>query len=802
MAIILKRAIVSFRLLAPLFIIAILFCMTSVIGLAQTQGLTDKEATAKIATWGTELNQIDTVLKKPRLDIVELENLSEQARKIGTDAQALIVEHQPRVSVIQESLNQLSPKNGKDQVESAEVKGAREEQEKKLAQVNAIIKPAEVARLHAEDTLRRITTLRSGLFTNQLFERSQSVISPQIWLEVTKAIPSIVTSVVQFGLDWWKSLLAQSSKFLIGVAIALALTLFIILSPVRHHLRRYTQRDPEAPQPSRLAKIQAAIRIVIIKTILAFIVCFIIYIALDILDMLSAHINAIVEALLSAIVIFAYIVNLSLALLAPGRPIWRLIPVSDGAADRLMLITMTTAVFFVIVYSFRNLTTIISTPVEINIAVLGILSIVVVACIGWGLQYMANGIEKDEAQQNLSFAWRWVVPAAWIAVAITPIAAIAGYIAFANFVALQIVWTLLALATLYLLLSYVGEAATSVFNEQHKIGRSAMRTLGMSATAIEQVGVISSGIIQLMLIALTILAILAPFGIQSSDFYGSLQGLFFGFKVGSLTISLSSLVMAVILFILGFMATRGLQRWLENNYLPRTHLDSGLKNSIRTAVGYTGFFIAAVIALSYLGLSLDKLAIVAGALSLGIGFGLQSIINNFVSGLILLAERPIKTGDWIVVGQEQGTVRRISVRSTEIETFDRSTVIVPNSDLITGTVKNWMYSNTQGRITINIGVGYNSDPEQVRTLLLECAKEHSLVQAYPEPAVFFDDFGASSLDFTMYCYLADIGTGLGVRSDLRFAIMKRFREEAIEIPFPQRDVNIRNLDKLTSGVEK
>ena len=249
-----------------------------------------------------------------------------------------------------------------------------------------------------------------------------------------------------------------------------------------------------------------------------------------------------------------------------------------------------------------------------------------------------------------------------------------------------------------------------------------------------------------------------------------------------------------VLFFVLLIVTRSLRGWMENTYLPATNLDPGLRNSISTAVGYIGLFVASALAISYAGFDLSKLAIIAGALSVGIGFGLQSVVSNFVSGLILLAERPIKAGDWIIVSGQEGTVRKISVRATEIETFDRASVIVPNSDLISSTVVNWTHSNTLGRFSIPVGVSYDSDPEQVRDLLLQIVNDHPDVLSYPEPRVFFMDFGSSSLDFRVDGYLKDIGMTLVVRSALRFTIFKRFKEAGIEIPFPQSDLHLRSVD--------
>ncbi len=208
--------------------------------------------------------------------------------------------------------------------------------------------------------------------------------------------------------------------------------------------------------------------------------------------------------------------------------------------------------------------------------------------------------------------------------------------------------------------------------------------------------------------------------------------------------------------------------------------------------------LAVLIGVSAAGLDLSNIAIVAGALSVGIGFGLQSIVNNFVSGLILIFERPIKQGDWVVVGNEEGHVKKIKVRATEIETFDRASVIIPNSDLISGTMKNWTHKSKLGRLEVRVGVSYDADEEKVRDILTQIASEHSGVLTRPEPYVLFMDFGASSLDFELRCFLKDIENKMSIASDLRFSIRKAFQDEGIEIPFPQQDVYI----KQVSGVSK
>ena len=280
-------------------------------------------------------------------------------------------------------------------------------------------------------------------------------------------------------------------------------------------------------------------------------------------------------------------------------------------------------------------------------------------------------------------------------------------------------------------------------------------------------------------------AVLEPWGVQSQDMFRTLRAAYFGFAFGGVTLSVSSLVTAAVVFVLALFVTRLIQNWLRSRLLPQTRLDPGVGNSISTIFGYVGVLVAVLLAGAEIGLDMQKLALVAGGLSVGIGFGLQTIANNFVSGLILLWERGIRVGDWVVVGAEQGFVRRINARSTEIETLDRATLIVPNSMLVTGVVKNWVLSDRVGRIIITINVAYESDAEAVRDLMIAAAKAEGLVLAIPAPTVLFSEFGDWALKFTLVCFVDDIETAERTKSDMNFDILRRMREADIRIPYPQ-----------------
>lgn len=267
-----------------------------------------------------------------------------------------------------------------------------------------------------------------------------------------------------------------------------------------------------------------------------------------------------------------------------------------------------------------------------------------------------------------------------------------------------------------------------------------------------------------------------------------------GFEIGKVNIVPLKVVLGLVIFSLMLSLIGWIKRRMDKSWLKHSRMDRGSKESMISLTGYLGIAISFLIALSIAGVELTNLALIAGALSLGIGFGLQNIVNNFISGVILLFERPIKTGDWIVVGGTEGYVKKISIRSTQIQTFNRSDVIVPNSELISSQVTNLMLRDSIGRITVPVGVAYGTNPEQVRDILIDIAHQHAEVLTQspilPRPVVLFSEFGDSSLNFELRCFIRNVDDRRIVISDINFEIEKAFREEGIEIPFPQRDVHL------------
>ena len=275
------------------------------------------------------------------------------------------------------------------------------------------------------------------------------------------------------------------------------------------------------------------------------------------------------------------------------------------------------------------------------------------------------------------------------------------------------------------------------------------------------------------------------------------------FTAGSTSITLWSLISFLILTWLLFYLTNKLKNWIVYKILSNSKIELGVRLAVGTIIRYLVLVLGLIIVLQTVGIDLSTLTILAGALGVGIGFGLQNVTNNFVSGIIILFERPIKVGDRIQVGDVNGDVVNISMRSTTVVTNDNISVIVPNSEFISSTVVNWSHTDRNVRFNILVGVSYNADPEKVKQILLDVADKEEGVLKSPKPDVLFDEFADSSLNFKLRIWTSTYITTPGVlKSRLYFEIFKKLKENNIEIPFPQRDLHIKNTEIRVNTSEK
>ncbi|TPJ51543.1 MULTISPECIES: mechanosensitive ion channel family protein [unclassified Mesorhizobium] len=731
----------------------------------------------------TKTDNFDKKIQQDGDDDATLVDIRLQLEELSRQSLNSALAFRTRLSEINSRLEQLGPAPAAGQPPEPDIVSTeRQALVSEKAEINAVIAQAQTLSIRISGMIDKIGNMRSALFRNLLTKRYvlSDALSPQVFSDARdefgnfyKAVSSWLSFAFRFK---FQAILAATF-----VALGLAL---VLLVGGRRLFGRVFEADPSNEDPSYLSRLSVAFWSTLLPTLAvgAFLGSTIFF--FNYYNVLRGDIGLFLNALATVIGVVFCVNRLANAALEPRLPNWRLIPVESGPARWLVRLTTAMAVVISVNTFLSVINDKMGSPLSLTIA----RSFVATIVVGIILILMAM-LRPFKARDG---SWRpWPAWLRYLALALglfTIIAALFGYIGLALFVSLQVVVTGTTLVT-----AYIGFLSAQAIGDEGafantSVGRWLSANSSYEDTALDQLGLVVSVAINVMIVLVFLPLILLMWGFQLGDIQAWAYKLATGINIGSVTISVTGILSGIVVFIIGYFLTRWFQGWLDGSVMARGKVDTGVRNSIRLAVGYAGVALAALIGISAAGIDLSSLALVAGALSLGIGFGLQNVVSNFVSGLILLAERPFKVGDWIVAGDISGTVKKISVRATEIETFQRQSVILPNSNLINNAVGNWTHRNKLGRIDIKVGVAYGSDVKQVHAVLLEIARGHPLVLKNPEPFVLFSNFGPAALEFEIRLFLADVMNGNIVQNDIRFTVLETFSDQHIEIPSTPRAV--------------
>ncbi|MEG0201490.1 MAG: mechanosensitive ion channel, partial [Comamonas sp.] len=472
---------------------------------------------------------------------------------------------------------------------------------------------------------------------------------------------------------------------------------------------------------------------------------------------------------------------------------WRLLNIDDIAAPSLTRFAWGAAFMTWFAMLLNALSIAARTSAVTTVALDGLIALTYVALIATVLvtlkkQRQRHNAMAEEKAQNAESGHPvqrggWLM-LAWLGGHITVlaalIAALLGYLNFSVFVATQMVWITVVVLATTLLMKFADDFFTWLLSAESRSGRAIAQGTGIRAARVEQAGVLLSALVRVALLLGGLAALTAPFG-NSSSLLSMGDSVAQGLTIGGTVLKPFAVVRAIVVAVIGWTIFSTLQHWLVETYLPRTELDIGARNSISTVARYVGITLAVLWTLAALGIGFEKLALVASALSVGIGFGLQAITQNFVSGLILLAERPVKIGDRVRIGDQVGDIRRISVRATEIQTDDKSTLIVPNSELITKSVQNLTMDGALGRISMAFSVPLSTDIVRLKSIVLGIYAAHEAVLENPVPAMYVDSLNGSVVNITSFGHVSSPRNVYGTRSDLLFELLKQTAEQGIAL---------------------
>jgi small-conductance mechanosensitive channel len=727
------------------------------------------------------LTATETALRDKNLDDKDLQTLRAQSDALALALQGAIAELTPRLADSAKRLDELTPKSGQPAPTTDVAAKDLEKEKQRHDRLDANLRAARAMLLEANDLSTRISVARRQLFAERTFARSSSVLNPQLWAAVGRELPVDAAVVRNLTGNWIGAIGERPLLAKIGLA-AIVIALALAAVPLGWIARRFVYRDLGEKTPSRLRRALAAAWTFVIFAVLPLAGLGVLAGALDSFDLSDPSMQGVIDAAFEAARVLIAVNALGRGMLAPRRAAWRLVPVSDRAAGILYRLAMALAAIWALE---RLVEPVADAAASFNIAVAarGVGALAAAIAIATALRQLGSQRTGAQGSQQ-NDAWTPLRTLGWAAALTIFVAALIGYVAFATFLLNQAIYLSILGSGLFIADVIAQGGTEAVLKPDGPIGARLMAMAGLRRNALAQIAVILQGIARVVVLVVAVAAVLRPWGVQSQDMFGSLRSAYFGFSLGGVTLSLSSMIGAAIVFAVAMFLTRLIQNWLSSRFLPQTRLDAGVRNSVRTIFGYIGIIVAAMLAGAQIGLDVQKLALIAGGLSVGIGFGLQTIANNFVSGLILLWERSIRVGDLVVVGSDQGVVRAINARATEIETFDRGSLIVPNSNFVSGVVKNWVHNDRVGRIIISVNVTYESDVDQVRDLMIAAAKAQEQVLAIPGPSVLFAEFGDWSLKFNLVCFVDDIEQAERTRSDINFEVLRRMREAGLRIAYP------------------
>ncbi|MFK3781709.1 DUF3772 domain-containing protein [Agrobacterium sp. NPDC089420] len=714
-------------------------------------------------------------------DTTQLQSLKERVLATQVAVTGAILAIEPQLGEIDARLAQLGEASDG---EGHDIRENRNKLQNQRVELDSAIKRGRLVEASAGDLLATINRAIAEAFNRDVFERVGSPLSPYFWSDIWHTMPVDVWQAkasVQRVVTNTHQHLTMSSVVLIVASFALST---FLLGPARRHLDKMGLKLAMNHAPgTRLRRSGLALWFTVGGAFASFVSVTVVAAVLRWTGILAAaEVGSLTSRVIGTISFASFVMFLGNAMLLVRRPSWRLPPISDGAAYALRWLPsmiasiLASGVIFLDIIRIGGLSS----------GAVALASLAISACYAALFMFVLHAwkkLERHATGNGLRLqAGPWMLVcrfAIHVVIVVTVFAALSGYINFSLFIGRSIVWAAIVATAAYLVLLFVDDFTIALCSSEGGLARSLQSSFGLRAKLVEQAGIVVSAALRLLIAFGALFVVFAPFGPGTSDLFTGIGDLS-SFTVAGITFEVGALLRSALVMLVSLVAVRLVLSWLDGTYLPATELDAGARNSVLTMVKYIGFILAGLWTVNTLGIGMERIALVVSALSVGIGFGLQAITQNFISGLILLAERPVKIGDTVRLGTDEGDVKKISVRSTEIQISDRSTLIVPNSELITKTIRNMTPGDPIGRVQIPFAVSIANDPHQVRQLILDIYEEHPGIVAEPKPGVLIESIADGKINFDSYAFVSSSRLAASTKSDLLFTLIERFR--AANIP--------------------
>jgi potassium-dependent mechanosensitive channel len=767
------------RFLAALFGILIIAWIAPALG--------QNKAATKLEAWESGLAKFQKELENnPELPQRRYNEILAGLAGFIAEARALRAAEQQQAQPLRDQLNRLGPPPAAgNPPEDPDIAATRTRLNDELGKSQARITRAELAVTRAQSIQDQIGQREQAMTQAKMAMRGPVPLLPETWRAALADENATYRSLPQSVMQWWRNLeIAEMDKLAIGTSVGLLGLAGILAFPVRRWvLTQWGPRfDEEAPSYTRriATAVAGTVGLILLPTLAVAVLAGLFWLSLSQQEHDPAFPNFVLQSA-SALVWFFVMSGLTIACLSPQLPAWRIIPVPAKAAAKLSHRVVTGAGLFLLLSIVANGLSNPQTlhPSESAVSILVLIGSAISVAVFVPCLRAKYWVSDTHFKSRLSWVVRTV---SGLVIVAALIAALSGYALLSADLLTALFRTVLLIGGALLLREVIAEGIGAFMTPGRRFYDALSRATGLSPETSRRLTFWMRLAADLILWPPVVYGVLVACKISPTLLNAWLVRFFTQIRLGDINLSLVDVAIASLTLLIGLLVVRGLKRWVRERVMPNTQLDLGLQNSISTGLGYVGGLIVIIIAIMVLGIDFASIALVAGALSVGIGFGLRTVVENFVAGLLLLIERPVKTGDWIVVGGTEGIVKSISVRSTEIETFDRASVIVPNSALIASPVTNWTHKNRIARVIVKLSTPLATDPRQVEGVLLASARKGEHVMKHPAPSVIFRAIGEEKLDFELRCFVADTDYYLPTLSALNFAIdaaMKRERIKAV-----------------------
>ena len=775
-----------FRLLRAL-VVALLF--VSLPAAAQTTSIA--ALSGQLAQAERDVAAVDRALDA-RIDDEQRDDLRARALAAKASATDAATRLQEQLALVDAKVAQLgTPASGAS--EAGDIRAQRALLARQHSALDSAVKRGRLLGVTAQQLVDEIAQGQAAQFGERLSTRNPSPLSRAFWRAVLLSAPRDLRRISATVMDGVTQARAQSGGSVPWQALAGAIVFVALLGPGRLALRRVGQRFLVEGAPGhRVRRSAYAIWRIAIGTLTPLCAGFALVQGVRWARLEAPSWSALFDGLIAAMTFAGLTLSATGALLMRNQSSWRVAAISDSTATRLRPFSILLAALSfatIMVDTFNRVVNASGAARVATQAAEASLHLLLLAATLLALGRLRAEQADDEQGQTTRAGLGAVTLLAWGIVLVAGLGLLLGYIGLSLFMVQLVAWAAVLGSATYLLMTAIDDVATSLFKRTSATGRTLVRALGLRGSSVDQFGVLLSGVLRLVVAVTAFGLLLSPFGAGNgvTSLFGRLGTLAQGVEIGGVSVSPGTIVRGLVVLFVGLALVRAFMGWLEGRYLPATDLDGSGQNSVRLVARYVGIALAVIWALASLGIGMERIALLLSALSVGIGFGLQAITQNFVSGLILLAERPIKIGDLVRVGTDEGDVKKISVRSTEIELADHSTLIVPNSELITKSVLNKTLASPLGRMQIQFSVPLGTRAARVRELVLESFAAEPAVLDDPAPSAFVDSIADGRILFNCFAHVATPRAAYGARSAVFMALLERFHGEGIDVgTVPQR----------------